>query len=92
MKIRKCISITTPSSGQIVSAFYPAYTGPRTTLSAAMTALGLDASYAHRKLIAKANSITRYVGTAVQNTQMYNLLAAGILKKSSFTGATTLSK
>lgn len=63
------------------SAYYPAYTGPKTTLSAAMTSLGLDASYAHRKLIAKANNITGYVGTAAQNTKMYNLLVAGILKK-----------
>lgn len=78
-----------PQAGGLVAAgskstasiYYPAYTGPRTTLSAAMAALGLDASYAHRKLIAKANNITGYVGTAAQNTQMYNLLAAGILKK-----------
>lgn len=61
--------------------FYPAYTGPKTTLSAAMASLGLDASYAHRKLIAKANNITGYIGTAAQNTQIYNLLVAGILKK-----------
>lgn len=61
--------------------YYPAYTGPKTTLYNAMTALGLDGSYAHRKLIAKANNITGYVGTAAQNTQMYNLLAAGILIK-----------
>lgn len=61
--------------------YYPAYTGPKTTLSAAMTSMGLDASYAHRKLIAKANNIAGYVGTAAQNTRMYNLLVAGILKK-----------
>lgn len=60
--------------------YYPAYTGPKTTLSAAMTSLGLDASYAHRKLIAKANNIIGYLGTAAQNTRMYNLLVAGILK------------
>lgn len=64
---------------QTVSVYYPAYTGPKATLSAAMTFLGLDASYAHRKLIAKANNIPRYVGTAAQNTRMYNLLVAGIL-------------
>lgn len=68
-------------NNQLASGYYPAYTGPKTTLSAAMTSLGLDASYAHRKLIAKANSITAYVGTAAQNTRMYNLLVAGILKK-----------
>lgn len=61
--------------------YYPAYTGPKVTLSAAMTSLGLDADYSHRKLIAKANNITGYVGTAAQNTRMYNLLVAGILIK-----------
>ena len=68
-------------SSQTESVYYPAYTGPKTTLSAAMTSLGLDASYTHRKLIAKVNNITGYIGTAAQNTRMYNLLAAGILKK-----------
>lgn len=68
-------------SSQTTAVYYPAYTGAKTTLYNAMTALGLDASYTHRKLIAKANNITGYVGTAAQNTQMYNLLTAGILKK-----------
>lgn len=68
-------------NSQTVPSYYPAYTGPKTTLSAAMTSMGLDASYTHRKLIAKANNITAYVGTAAQNTRMYNLLAAGILKR-----------
>lgn len=61
--------------------YYPRYTGAKTTLSNAMNSLGLDASYSHRKLIAKANNISGYVGTAKQNTQMYNLLVAGLLKK-----------
>lgn len=72
---------TAPDSNPSVRTYYPAYTGPKTTLWAAMMALGLDASYAHRKLIAKANNITGYIGTAAQNTRMYNLLVAGILKK-----------
>lgn len=74
-------SVIIPGSSQIISDYYPAYTGPKTTLSAAMTVLGLDASYAHRKLISKANNIVGYIGTAVQNTQMYNLLVAGVLKR-----------
>ncbi len=68
-------------SSQTTAIYYPAYTGPKTNLYAAMTALGLDGSYAHRKLIAKANNITGYIGTAAQNTRIYNLLVAGILKK-----------
>lgn len=74
-------NVVTPISGQSTTSLYPAYTGPKTTLSAAMTALGINASYAHRKLIAKANNITGYIGTAAQNTRMYNLLVAGLLKK-----------
>lgn len=73
--------LTAVGDNQPKGTYYPAYTGPKTTLSAAMTSLGLDASYAHRKLIARANNITGYIGTAAQNTQMYNLLVAGILKK-----------
>lgn len=60
---------------------YPAYTGKKTTLSAALTSLGITSTYAFRKQIAAANGINGYVGTAAQNTQMYNLLVAGILKK-----------
>lgn len=69
------------SGGQSPSTYYQAYAGKKTTLHNAMTELGLDASYAQRKLIAKANNITGYTGTAAQNTQMYNLLVAGLLKK-----------
>lgn len=72
---------TSAGGNQLSDTYYPAYTGPKTTLSAAMTSLGLDADYSHRKLIAKANNIAGYVGTATQNTQMYNLLVAGTLKK-----------
>lgn len=72
---------TGSSTEQTESACYPAYAGKKTTLYNAMTALGMDVSYANRKLIAKANDITVYVGTAAQNTQMYNLLVAGLLKK-----------
>ena len=61
--------------------YYPAYTGKKTTLSAAMTSLGINSTYTFRKKIAAVNNISGYCGTAAQNTQMYNLLAAGLLKK-----------
>lgn len=67
-----------PSAG---STYYPAYTGAKTTLAAALANLGIDSSYSFRKQIAKANNITSYLGTASQNTEMYNLLVAGLLKK-----------
>ncbi len=67
-----------PSAG---STYYPAYTGRKTTLAAALASLGIDSSYAFRKKIAAANGIKLYAGTAAQNTRMYNLLVAGVLIK-----------
>lgn len=64
-----------------VSVYYPKYKGAKTTLYNAMKSLGIDPSYNNRKLIAKANGITAYIGSASQNTRMYNLLVAGLLKK-----------
>lgn len=64
-----------------VSLYYPKYTGKKTTLYNAMTSLNIDASYKHRKEIAKSNGIKNYIGSVAQNTQMYNLLVAGLLKK-----------
>jgi hypothetical protein len=60
---------------------YPAYTGTKATLSVAMTTLGIDNSYAFRKKIAAVNGISGYRGSAAQNTQMYNLLVAGLLRR-----------
>lgn len=61
--------------------YYERYTGAKTTLYYAMYSLGIDASYSNRKKIAVANGIANYKGTAQQNTEMYNLLVAGKLKK-----------
>ncbi len=61
--------------------YYPAYTGKKTTLAAALTSRGINSSYSFRKKIASANGISGYMGTAAQNTQMYNLLTAGLLKR-----------
>ena len=63
------------------SLYYPAYTGRKTTLSIALQSLGIDYSYNFRTKIAAANGIAGYRGTAAQNTQMYNLLVAGRLKR-----------
>lgn len=63
------------------NVYYPAYKGKKDTLSNALKSLGIDNSYSFRKKIAKANSISGYTGTATQNTRMYNMLVAGILKR-----------
>lgn len=79
--IRKGQVLNLPGNVKAESVYYPAYKGGKTTLSNALKALGIDNSFAFRKQIAKANNITLYAGTAAQNTQMYNLLVAGLLKK-----------
>ncbi len=61
--------------------YYPAYKGADTTLSIALETLGIDYSYEFRKKIAIPNHISGYRGTAAQNTHMYNLLVAGLLKR-----------
>lgn len=61
--------------------YYPAYLGKNTTLWAALTSLGITSNYTYRKKMAAANNITGYLGTAAQNTRMYNLLCAGKLKR-----------
>lgn len=61
--------------------YYPACDKKYTTIAAALTSIGVDSSYTYRKKIAAANSISGYIGTAVQNTRMLNLLKAGLLKR-----------
>lgn len=71
------------SSGTVQSttAYYPRYTGTSVSIVAALNAVGVNSSYATRKLIAKENGITGYVGSPKQNTQMLALLKCGKLKR-----------
>lgn len=66
---------------QSTTAYYPRYTGTSGSIVAALNAVGVNSSYATRKLIAKENGITGYVGSAKQNTQMLTLLKSGKLKR-----------
>lgn len=66
---------------QSTTAYYPRYTGSSASIVAALNAVGVNSSYATRKLIAKENGITGYVGSAKQNTQMLTLLKSGKLKR-----------
>ncbi len=77
----KTVKAQPSATQQVTGAYYPAYKGKKTTLSAALTSIGVNSTYAYRKQIAKANGIVGYTGTAAQNTQMYNLLVAGLLHK-----------
>lgn len=66
---------------QSTTAYYPRYTGTSASIVVALNAIGINSSYATRKLIAKENGITGYVGSAKQNTQMLALLKCGKLKR-----------
>ncbi|MGN1111682.1 MAG: CHAP domain-containing protein [Acutalibacteraceae bacterium] len=61
------------------SKYYPACSSSQTTLLSALSSIGVDNSFAYRKVIAQANGITNYTGTAAQNTQLFNLLKQGKL-------------
>lgn len=63
------------------TGYYPKYTGNSASIATALDSMNLDGSLSHRKKIAKANSITGYVGSAEQNTKMLSLLKKGKLKK-----------
>ncbi len=76
LSLKPKAAVNEPQTG---SQTYPAYKGAKTTLSAALKAVGVDASFTHRKKIAAANRISGYTGTAAQNTRMYNLLVAEML-------------
>lgn len=78
---RKAVEKPTTTTNVQSAKYYPACAKKYTTIYTGLTSIGVDGSFAFRKKIAKANSITGYVGTATQNTRMLNLLKAGLLKK-----------
>ena len=73
--------VTGSGTVQSTTAYYPRYTGTSGSIVAALNAVGVNSSYTTRKLIAKENGITGYVGSTKQNTQMLTLLKSGKLKR-----------
>ncbi len=61
--------------------YYQRYTGTTDSIVEALQALKADSSFSYRKKIAKANGISSYTGTAVQNMIMLRLLKEGKLIK-----------
>lgn len=68
-------------TGEKTVNYFPRYTGSTTSIVAALNSLKITSSFSYRSKIAKANSITAYIGTAKQNTKMLNLLKQGKLIK-----------
>lgn len=63
-------------------SYYPKYAGTSSSIVTALKSVGeTDTSLAHRKVIAKANGITSYSGTAEQNLSLVKLLKVGKLIK-----------
>lgn len=46
-----------------------------------LKSIGVDSSFVNRKRIAKANGISNYTGTTLQNLKLLNMLKKGTLKK-----------
>ncbi len=70
-----------PSSSSTSSAYYPRCSSSCTTITAGLSNIGVDSSYAHRKQIAIKNGVSNYQGTAAQNNHLLALLKAGNLKR-----------
>ena len=69
-------AVTPQPTGDV---YFPACSASCTTVTQGLQEIGADASYANRKVIAAANGIADYSGTAAQNEQMLALLKAGRL-------------
>ena len=61
--------------------YYDRYFGSTSSIVTALNSLGIASSFANRKNIAKANGISNYIGTALQNIKLLNLLKQGKLIK-----------
>lgn len=61
--------------------YYKKYTGKSVSIVDGLHSIGVDATFKHRKAIAKANGIKLYVGTAKQNSTLLKLLKEGKLIK-----------
>lgn len=76
-KLGQAVQPSTSDEGE----YYPIYLGNSISIWDALESLGIDGTYAHRKLIAVANNIEGYTGTASQNTYILSLLKEGKLRK-----------
>ena len=85
---KKVVATPKPTTTPTVqsSLYYPKCDKKYATIYSALTSIGVNGSYSFRRKIARANNIgglggLAYTGTAQQNTQMLNLLKAGLLIK-----------
>ena len=67
--------------GDVGASYYPKPNYIGTSLVGALDAIGVDSSFDNREKIAKANGITDYTGTAIQNDSLFSLLMSGQLRR-----------
>ena len=67
--------------GDVGASYYPKPNYIGTSLVGDLDAIGVDSSFDNREKIAKANGITDYTGTAIQNDSLFSLLMSGQLRR-----------
>lgn len=77
---------TTTATTTKVNCYFPACSSSQTSIVDALASIGVDSSKAYRTVIASANGITDYTGTADQNTKMLALLKSGLLINPDYDG------
>ena len=80
-EVQNAVNALSKKSTKPAVNYYPKYTGSSVSIVTALNSLKINSSFSHRKKIAKANSITLYVGSASQNSKMVKLLKQGKLIK-----------
>ena len=68
------------SNAFAAALYYPACSYDGESIVDALDSIGVESSYAHREVIAQANGISDYHGTASQNKRLLNLAKAGKLR------------
>lgn len=82
LKKKTTATVSKPAASTATSnkaQYYKRYTGKSNSIVDALKSINVDSSYSHRKKIAKANGISGYLGTPVQNTKLLVKLKAGTL-------------
>lgn len=79
-EVQKAVNDLMSAKNTKTTKYYPQYKGSSVSIIVALESIGVkDLSKAHRKLIAQANGIKNYKGTAQENTALVKLVKQGKL-------------
>lgn len=79
----------TDKCSDITTKYYPKYTGSQTSLSPALSEMGIKNSVNHRTKIAVFNGMTDYQLTPEQNNELLKMLKAGTLLNPDYNGSSS---